>query len=82
MKMTKGYKKSESYIVLPSGVEIANGKYNRFKYRKEVFADNEIREYEKRMGSQAATALDCKSGGKPSRVRVPPHSPKTKGKRK
>lgn len=45
--MTKGYMKCESYICLPSGLEISNGKYNRFKYRKEVFADNEIKEFEK-----------------------------------
>jgi hypothetical protein len=41
--MTKGYIKSESYIVLPNGVEISNGKYNRFKYRKEVISDKEIK---------------------------------------
>jgi hypothetical protein len=44
--MTKAYVKSESYIVLPSGIEISNGKYNRFKYRKEVIADREIKEFE------------------------------------
>lgn len=43
--MTKGYMKSESYIVLPSGQEISLGKYNSFKYRKEVLADKEIEEF-------------------------------------
>jgi len=43
--MTKGYVKSETYIVLPSGLEISLGKYNRYKYRKEVFADEEIEQY-------------------------------------
>lgn len=43
--MTKGYVKSESYIVLSNGLEISLGKYNRFKYRKEVLADEEIEEF-------------------------------------
>lgn len=43
--MTKSYVKSESYVVLPNGVEISNGKYNRFKYRKEVLADRENKDF-------------------------------------
>ena len=43
--MTKGYVKCESYIVLSSGLEIDIRNYNRFKYRKEVLAEEEIREF-------------------------------------